>query len=278
MLGEALYEFVFGTIPNFLGVLVGFFTVALPILIGQAAGAIAIFLTQTIPQALDTAKTWVINTGSAIIAEVSTWPARFGAWINMLVTQVITAITKWGNDMKDKVASTGKSIIDEVSTWPGKIMTWLNTLPGLASKMMADLWNAFSGWLGRVSNLFEDWKNKAVSAWNAVTGAIQGAIDKAREAFNKGVASGGGLRFATGGVVPGPIGAPVMAMVHGGEEVLPTGRTGGGGGGGNITFEVNVGLYAGSETEKRNIARELYGALLQVATSQNKSVADFMGG
>jgi hypothetical protein len=30
-------------------------------------------------------------------------------------------------------------------------------------------------------------------------------------------------QFATGGVVPGPIGAPVPAIVHGGEEVIPVG-------------------------------------------------------
>lgn len=49
----------------------------------------------------------------------------------------------------------------------------------------------------------------------------------------------GGLPgFADGGVVPGPIGRPTLAVVHGGEEVLtPEQRRGAGGGGG---FEFNV--------------------------------------
>lgn len=37
--------------------------------------------------------------------------------------------------------------------------------------------------------------------------------------------------FAEGGIVPGPIGAPMLAMVHGGEQVLTPGQQASGGGG-----------------------------------------------
>lgn len=280
MLGQALYEFVFGTIPFVFGFIQGFLTVGLPELIRQATVAIIIYLVQAIPQALETARMWFVNTGTAIMTEVSTWPGRFMAWLSALTTQAIALITKFSNDTKEKVTNTGTNIINEISTWPARFAAWLGTLPGIASKIMSDLWNTFSGWLGKVGDLFESWKNKAVGAWNAVRDAIQGAINKASEAFNRGVATGG-QHFATGGVVPGPIGAPVMAMVHGGERITPTARSGAegsGSGGGGVTFQVSVGLYAGSETEKRNIARDLYEALLQVAKSQNKTVADLMGG
>ena len=43
--------------------------------------------------------------------------------------------------------------------------------------------------------------------------------------------------FAAGGVVPGPRGAPVLAVVHGGERVIPNG--GGGGGMTHITIELD---------------------------------------
>ena len=42
-------------------------------------------------------------------------------------------------------------------------------------------------------------------------------------------------------------------------------------------FNVSVGLYAGSETEKRNIAKDLYAALLQLAQSESKTVSQYMG-
>ena len=67
----------------------------------------------------------------------------------------------------------------------------------------------------------------------------------------------------------------MLATVHGGETVSPVGRSGRGGG---STFNVYVGMYAGTETEKRNIARDLYSALVQVAQSQNKSVSELMRG
>jgi hypothetical protein len=41
------------------------------------------------------------------------------------------------------------------------------------------------------------------------------------------LSSGGGVRgFNTGGIVPGPIGKPQLAMVHGGETILPTHKPG----------------------------------------------------
>jgi hypothetical protein len=47
--------------------------------------------------------------------------------------------------------------------------------------------------------------------------------------------------FAEGGVVPGPVGAPVEAIVHGGEEVLtPAQRRAGGSAMGHLTIDVNV--------------------------------------
>lgn len=87
------------------------------------------------------------------------------------------------------------------------------------------------------------------------------------------------LSFDTGGIVPGPINQPQLAMVHGGERITPVGRadSGGSGGGGGLTLNVNIGLYAGSEAEKRNVARELYGALSRLAQSQNKTVTELMG-
>ena len=56
--------------------------------------------------------------------------------------------------------------------------------------------------------------------------------------------------FAQGGIVPGPIGQPQMAVVHGGEQVLPAGRRSGG-----ITVEfVNKGTIIGVKDWERFLA------------------------
>lgn len=66
----------------------------------------------------------------------------------------------------------------------------------------------------------------------------------------------GFLGFAEGGVVPGPVGAPVPAVVHGGEMIIPPGKTAG-----NV-FNFNfAGAYIGDKNQfiseiKRSINRE----------------------
>lgn len=58
-----------------------------------------------------------------------------------------------------------------------------------------------------------------------------------------------GLQFAAGGVVPGPRGFPQVAMVHGGETVIPAGGSFGGGGGvTNVTVNL-PNLYTSSPNE-----------------------------
>lgn len=49
------------------------------------------------------------------------------------------------------------------------------------------------------------------------------------------------------------------------------------GGGGQVSINVNVGMYAGSEMEKRRVAEELFKALQDVASSRNMSVGKMMG-
>lgn len=83
--------------------------------------------------------------------------------------------------------------------------------------------------------------------------------------------------FATGGVVPGAIGSPQLVLAHGGETITPHRGGEGGGTGSGVNLNVYVGMYAGSEIEKRNIAQELFNALDRVAKSQNKTVAEYIG-
>lgn len=75
---------------------------------------------------------------------------------------------------------------------------------------------------------------------HAVEAAI-GAIGRVRDAIANVPVIGGVLHsagipgFQAGGVVPGPLGAPMLAMVHGGETVTPPGRSPSG-----TTYNINV--------------------------------------
>ena len=85
-----------------------------------------------------------------------------------------------------------QAIIDFVRELPGRVVGILKDIPG----MIADAIRDIPG-LG--------------TAINVLTGAA-GKVGKA-------------LGFAEGGIVPGPLGRPLLATVHGGEMVLPVGAS-----------------------------------------------------
>jgi len=75
-------------------------------------------------------------------------------------------------------------------------------------------------------------KNAASNALSSAGGAISSAWGSAT----------GALGFQSGGLVNAPLGAGVMALVHGGERVVPANRASGGYGGG-IVVNINGGTY-----------------------------------
>lgn len=140
----------------------------------------------------------------------------------------------------------------------------------------------FDSILGFIDVLTGGW----ISKFNLIKGAVEGVIGAIGSLISKAVELGnkvkGGLKipgFQAGGIVPGAIGEPRMIMAHGGEEVVPVGKSSSGGAGsGALVFNVNIGMYTGSEIEKRNVAGELYRSLVKIARAQNKSVSEMMGG
>jgi len=56
----------------------------------------------------------------------------------------------------------------------------------------------------------------------------------------------GSLGFAEGGIVPGPVGAPVPAIVHGGETIIPVGKSAGG-----IVININGGVYLDEDSAEK---------------------------
>lgn len=109
-------------------------------------------------------------------------------------------VSKWWND-----------------TFVGESSFWENTSRGIK-----EVWDTMDGW----------WDN-LVGWFDTARDAIGGFIDRIEDLFEivsplgsgaiKGVGEALHLPgFDTGGVVPGRIGAPMLAVVHGGETVLPT--------------------------------------------------------
>src|SRR5262249_8565120 len=100
-------------------------------------------------------------------------------------------------------------------------------------------------WLGHAGDLFWQLGRAAGAAADAIR-RVENAIRNTPGL--RGVASALLPGFQEGGTVRGPIGAPLLAMVHGGETILPVGR-GGVAGGVTNHYTINVTAAAASPAD-----------------------------
>ncbi|MCG3203926.1 MAG: hypothetical protein KCHDKBKB_00603 [Elusimicrobia bacterium] len=67
----------------------------------------------------------------------------------------------------------------------------------------------------------------------------------------------GDLKFEHGGIIPGPIGAPIPVIAHGGERVVPRSGADSGGMGGGIVINFNGGVVLDSEARTQELAEKI---------------------
>lgn len=157
----------------------------------------------------------------------------------------------------------------------------------------------FNGLWNSIKKVLEDIRNKIGSMWatwginisvpdiNAMIQRFKNIPNWVREQINKlpsflkGIAeqvyslSGGVPSFQKGGIVGGVRGEPQLAVVHGGERIMPAISGQSRGGETNITFNFS-GTFLGSQNEMRVYAMKIWESLGQVAASQNKSPSELL--
>lgn len=145
------------------------------------------------------------------------------------------------------------------------------------SDLLGRMWRGFYDFHMKIINM--DWGRVGKSIGNGILGLLEGALNGALHGllgspkirlprFAEGVQNfGGGL------AVVGERG-PELVNLPRGSDVIPNHALGGG----TVNVSVNVGVYAGSEIEKRRVAEELFSALADIANSRNTTVANMMGG
>ena len=157
------------------------------------------------------------------------------------------------------------------------VTTWIQETWGAVFTWFTEKWEALRDKVGEIAGNIRD----------SIVGFFQEMIDKVTGFFSElgklpgkvreavadvpvigGIASGIGgiLGFAQGGIVPGPVGAPMLAMVHGGERVLRSSQPGGG----VMNVTVNV---AGSVIAERDLVSRIRDGLRR-ETLLNNSVLD----
>jgi len=171
------------------------------------------------------------------------------------------------------IDSLGKPILDGVDQLNKDMKEKMDTLTNTMGEKGEDAGEALvMGYIKGIAKKFMEGGEKVQLLLQKIPG-FEGFEELIRSKENQDFFSKAHF-LHTGGTVPGPIGADVPIMAQAGEKILPAGisqDTGGGGGG--VSFTVNVGIYAGAQTEKRELAKELYASLVQLSESQNKTVA-----
>lgn len=116
-------------------------------------------------------------------------------------------------------------------------------LKGVAIASQAFAWMAEK--IGEAYGIAKDLWSQIKQIWDLLgsgdadwLGGLQGWASGIKDTW-------GGLQFAEGGVVPGAMGAPQLAMVHGGETIIPAGQS--------TSNTINITINgAGNANETRN--------------------------
>ncbi len=101
----------------------------------------------------------------------------------------------------------------------------------LSKKMIESSANRKTTISEHIDSLIRKYQDLAQAAQRALSTPIVNAVSSFTSSVNQSKLP----KFAEGGIVPGPIGMPQLAVVHGGETVVPSGRGGIGGISINIT-------------------------------------------
>lgn len=175
-----------------------------------------------------------IDTVSAAITGVwnwvrDNWPLLLGMLGGPIGLAVAAVVTHFDTIKK---AITG--VKDWISDRVGDVVGFFTGLPGRIT-------SAVSGMFDGIKNAFKGALNWVIEKWNSLDFTIGGwklPFPPHTEFPSVTIGTPNLPTFATGGTVPGPLGMPTLAIVHGGEQVIPL--AGAGAGGSTAYYTINV--------------------------------------
>ena len=205
-----------------------------------------------------------------VIQEVITWIQNN----KQTFLDLINAIVIFGKVFGDVIkfdAAIFKYFHDTVAGGIYDIVHFFQLLPGWIATAFKDLAKIIEAPFLLAFNNIKQGIVDVINTFNRVRNDITGAPGHAVSGVKGLLSHIPG--FASGGVVPGPIGAPTLAVVHGGETVIPTK----GGAPASVNISINAGAYMGSQQDARRYASLILGAIQDIATSKNLTTAQLLG-
>jgi hypothetical protein len=205
------------------------------------------------------------------------------SWVGGAITQMsydattsFLVVTGWVNSAAAAIQSFGYNVYNTVEGARRAIVNSFASAWGFVRNSVMDAYNFIRGinWGALISGI-----GKGIG--NGLVGMLEGAINGALSGLPGGLKvrlprfASGVQNFSGGMAVVGEQG-PELVQLPQGSNVVPNHRMGGAAST-TVNISLNVGVYAGSEIEKRKLAKDLFSSLQEVANQRNTTVAAMVG-
>ena len=204
----------FGWVGDIIGKVVGWFTKLLDPVDKTS---------RSVKQAGDAGRTTGKIIGTLLLLPIKLIIGYFKLWI--MIIRTLVSVFTWLRDTVGKVISTIRGLPILVAQEWGQIV-------GIVGGIWSRVNDTVRGWIEAIIDFVRELPGRVVGILKDIPGMIADAIrdvpglGAALEAFTGAAGKvGKALGFAEGGIVPGPLGRPLLATVHGGEMVLPVGAS-----------------------------------------------------
>ena len=204
----------FGWVGDIIGKVVGWFTKLLDPVDKTS---------RSVKQAGDAGRTTGKIIGTVLLLPIKLIIGYFKLWI--VTIRTLVSVFTWLRDTVGKVISTIRGLPILVAQEWGQIV-------GIVGGIWSRVNDTVRGWIDAIIDFVRELPGRVVGILKGIPGMIADAIrdipglGAAIDVFT-GIAGkvGKALGLAEGGIVPGPLGRPLLATVHGGEMVLPVGAS-----------------------------------------------------
>lgn len=162
-----------------------------------------------------------------------------GGWVLVLLGSIAAILIVFWEDIGNALVKAWEEFFLPA------LMLIPNGLVGIWNDVIMPAWEWFSNvptwiWENILEPAWNYLKDVGSWIWDIISSPFRWLADKVNEmiewfSFDNIIGKVKDLLgFQSGGIVPGPIGAPQLAVVHGGERIIPSGR-----GGGSIIININ---------------------------------------